>query len=50
MNYLNSSLEEWEDGEEPNSYPQNEEEAYKCSIGYQRDLAMKSQYFKSVSI
>lgn len=45
--YLNTAMEEWEDSENPDSFPQTEEEMFKTSLGLRHLQAQSSQYWNN---
>jgi len=45
--YLNTCLEEWEDSLNPTSYPINEQEMYKTSLGYRHEQAENTNFWNS---
>ena len=40
--YMNLAMEEWEDSENPNSFPKSINELYKTTLGYRHDRAINS--------
>lgn len=45
--YLNTALEEWEDSLNPTSFPINEQEMYKTSLGYRHEQAENANFWNS---
>jgi homospermidine synthase len=43
--YLNTAMEEWEDSLNPNSFPENEEEMFKTSLGYRHEQAESLKFW-----
>lgn len=47
LRYLNTALEQWEDGEDATSYPKNADEAYKLTLGFIKDEAKNKKHWTS---
>jgi homospermidine synthase len=45
--YMNTAMEEWEDSENPNSFPKTTEELYKTSLAYRHDMAQSQEYWNA---
>jgi len=45
--YMNLAMEEWEDSENPNSFPKSLRELYKTTLGYRHDHAKNSGVWNS---
>jgi len=44
--YMNTAMEEWEDSENPNSFPKTKQELYMTSLAYRHDQAMMNSLWK----
>lgn len=47
IRYLNTALEQWEDGDDATSHPKTAEEAYKLSLGYIKDQAKSKHHWQT---